>query len=73
MSHKFIKVLYSMCRNITMLRSGYVSGLEKSGAVRGEFTTTILDFDVHNSGNAKMVYFQGKNKEIPKSSSMVAR
>lgn len=73
MSHKFIKVSYSMCRNITMLRSGYVSGLEKSGAGRGEFTTTILDFDVHNSGNAKMVHFQGEDKDVPKISSMVAR
>jgi len=61
-----------MRRNITVLRSGYVFGLEKSGAGGSDFTATILDFDVHNSGNAKMVHLQRENEDVPKVSSMAA-
>lgn len=62
-----------MRRNITMLHSGHVSRLEKSGIDRSDFTATILAFDVHNSGDTKMVHFQGENEDVPKVSSMAAR
>lgn len=56
-----------------MLHSGHVSRLEKSGIDRSDFTATILAFDVHNSGDTKMVHFQGENEDVPKVSSMAAR
>lgn len=61
-----------MRRNIAMLHSGHVSGLEKPGDVRCEFADTVFDSDVHDSGNAKMVYLEGKNKNGTKISSMAA-
>lgn len=62
-----------MRRNITMLRSGHVYELEKSGADRSVFTAAILDFDVRNSRNAKMVHLEGKDKDVSQVSSMAAR
>lgn len=62
-----------MRRNITMLHNGHVSRLEKSGTDRNKFIAAILDFDVHNSGDTKMVHFQGENEDVPKISSMAAR
>lgn len=73
MSHKLTKVSYSMSRNTTVLRSRHVSGLEKSGVDRSEFTVTILDFNVYNSGDAKVVHLQGEDKDVPQVSSMAAR
>lgn len=56
-----------------MLHVGHVFGLEKSGAGGREFAHTILDFDVYDPGDTKVVHLEGKDEKIAKGTSMATR
>lgn len=56
-----------------MLHGGHVYGLEKPGAVRRDFANTVFNSDVHDPGNAKMVYLEGESEDGAKGPSMAAR
>lgn len=56
-----------------MLHAGHVLGLEKSGAGRRELADTVLDSDVHDPGDAKVVHLEGTNEKVAKVTSVAAR
>lgn len=56
-----------------MLHGGHVYGLEKPGSNRRDYADTVYDTHVHDPGDAKMVYLEGKSEDVAKVSSMVAR
>lgn len=66
-------IVFAIRRNITVLRTGHVSGLAEPGVGGRESTDTVSDSDVHDPGNAEVVHLEGEGEEVAKGVAVAAR